>query len=172
MTSGDTRVEATEPGGEHRDHVLREGVTMALYLAISLLAVLAAVPDREQALGPLVGTVWGTTIGLALAHWLAFRLSGVLLAGGRLPDHDRRAIAAQFAATVAVATLTSVPLVVAGGSEGLGVARLVLAGTIGLAGYGAAVRRDAPRTQALLYAGAVVAVALLVALVKNSLAHH
>jgi hypothetical protein len=57
----------------------REAYTMALYVAICLLAALAAV--SEPALDEGAHTfelVWGTTVGLALAHWFAFRMSARL----------------------------------------------------------------------------------------------
>ena len=56
---------------------------MALYVAICLLGVLTAVAERADAGHVSVFTlVWGTTVGLALAHWFAFRLSARLVAGG------------------------------------------------------------------------------------------
>jgi len=61
-------------------------MTMVLYLSIVLLATLAALPSGIDGSGEghgtggvhgldLVWLIWGTTIGLALAHWFAFRLT-------------------------------------------------------------------------------------------------
>ena len=70
----------------HRDNVelRKEAFTMALYVAICLLAALAAVSE-STAEDHVFEIVWGTTIGLALAHWLAFSVSARLVAAGRVP---------------------------------------------------------------------------------------
>lgn len=55
---------------------------MALYVAVCLLAALIALPDRGAGHAPAFGVIWGVTVGLALAHWFAFRVSARLgLAG-------------------------------------------------------------------------------------------
>ena len=49
---------------------------MALYVAICLLAALSVVAEDElEHRGVAINVIWGTTLGLALAHWFAFRLS-------------------------------------------------------------------------------------------------
>ncbi|MGH8870512.1 MAG: hypothetical protein ACRDWS_00840 [Acidimicrobiia bacterium] len=51
----------------------QEVYTMAFYVSICLLAALAAVGDTTQV--EVVKIVGGTTVGLALVHWFAFRVS-------------------------------------------------------------------------------------------------
>jgi hypothetical protein len=71
------------------DHVRKEGFTTALYVSVCLLAALAPVEDGHRA--RLLSLIWGTTIGLAAAHWFAFRLSARYVAGGRFHPHDAAA---------------------------------------------------------------------------------
>ncbi|HEY9496397.1 MAG TPA: hypothetical protein VIR15_16215 [Intrasporangium sp.] len=49
---------------------------MALYVAICLLAALFALPETAAGHLPVVGIIWGVSVGLAIAHWFAFRVSG------------------------------------------------------------------------------------------------
>lgn len=153
----------------HREELLREAFTMALYVAICLLAALTALSDGA---GHVFGLVWGTTIGLALAHWLAFRVSARLVAGGAFGHQEGRIAAAQFAGAGAVALLCT-PFIAAmsAGNERDGV-RLLLAGLIGFAGYRVARSVDASRARSAVYAGGVALVAIVVALVKNILVGH
>jgi len=48
---------------------------MALYVAICLMASLVVIPESAVAHTNVVGLIWGVTLGLALAHWFAFRVS-------------------------------------------------------------------------------------------------
>src|SRR3712207_6160501 len=65
---------------------VREGVTMALYISLSLLAVLVALPsnlDPGASESP-AQTIFLTSVGLILAHVLAFRISTRLVHQGQL----------------------------------------------------------------------------------------
>jgi len=61
--------------GEHRVELRKEALTMALYVAICLLASLIVIPESTAEHSNLIGLTWGITVGLALAHWFAFRVS-------------------------------------------------------------------------------------------------
>ncbi len=145
---------------------------MALYVAICLLAALSAVSEHG-------GTdeldafkiVWGTTVGLAVAHWFAFRVSARLVASGTIV-HDAEAAGAQVAGAGAVALLATVPVLFLPESVELDVARLVLAGFIALTGYAVARSSGGTRGRSLVYAASILVVATLVAVVKNVLAGH
>jgi hypothetical protein len=52
----------------HPEHLRKEGWTMALYVAICLIAALSALQNVIAVPGHVLGLVWGTTVGLALAH--------------------------------------------------------------------------------------------------------
>jgi len=62
---------------------------MALYVAIGLIAALTALENVTAVPGHILGLVWGTTVGLALAHVFAFRIAGRLVQDGELPRADR-----------------------------------------------------------------------------------
>jgi hypothetical protein len=162
------------PSLGHGAHtVLHETTTMALYLAISVLALLAALPHGDGGVtDAVVGTVWGTIAGLTLAHLLAFRLSGKLLGGGWLDRAEVLAIAGQVLAAVGVALLVSVPLWWSSGTQAVAYARLLLAAMIGVFAFGVAIQQHPSRFRAGLYAVVVVAISLGVAIVKNRLAGH
>src|SRR5690606_38937918 len=138
MSEGALPEQATAPADHDVGHdveLRKEAATMALYVAICLLAALSAV--AEHAARGHVDTlklVWGTTIGLAAAHWLAFRLSARLVASGTIRGHDAQAAAAQLAGAAAVALLATVPVLLLPSTAELDVARLVLAAFIALVG--------------------------------------
>ena len=59
-----------------RLELLREVTTMALYVSLSILAVLIALPIASNDNRVQAGlTVLGTGVGLVLAHHLSFRMS-------------------------------------------------------------------------------------------------
>ena len=58
---------------------------MALYVAVCLIAALTALANVTAVPGHILGLVWGTTVGLALAHVFAFRIAGRLVHDGVLP---------------------------------------------------------------------------------------
>ena len=62
---------------EQGRELMRHGVEMALYIALSLLAVMVALPsamERTETVEVAVALAV-TTVGLLAAHWLAFRVS-------------------------------------------------------------------------------------------------
>lgn len=171
--SHDTEMPAA-PHGAHAalgSHVLREALTMALYLTISLLAVLAVHPEDHASGLAAAGTIWGTVVGLTLAHVLAFRLVARRCAGASLEQEDLQAMAGQALAAMVVATLASLPSLL-GGVPALGLSRTLLAGLVGLFAFGTARRHGAATTRSLVYAVAVVLIAGLVAVAKNVVGGH
>jgi hypothetical protein len=72
VPEGDAEVRHPSTVADHA--VIRESITMGLYITISLLAVLSAQP-RGGSTRATLAVVWGTTLGLTLAHWLAFQLT-------------------------------------------------------------------------------------------------
>ena len=53
--------------------LVRESLTMALYITISLLAVLAAQPHGDRSATGVLGIIWGTTLGLRSRSPLRWR---------------------------------------------------------------------------------------------------
>jgi hypothetical protein len=155
-----------------RSERIREGVTMALYIALSLLAVMFALPATvSSAAGASHAAILFTTsIGLLIAHQLAFRLSA-RLAHGKLASEHAELLAAQLIGGLLVTVVAVVPVLLIGGQAGLLVAELALITFIGVVGYIAARGIPVSRVRALLYVAGVVGLTLLVVGVKN-LAHY
>jgi hypothetical protein len=167
-----------DDGDEHHDPVIvadrawmRESITMGLYITISLLAVLTVQPQDDATVAAGLTLVWGTTVGLTLAHWMAFQLTARLVAGTKLPSHDRMAIVGQAAAAFGVACLASLPLLLLP-SSGFVLSRSLLAGLIGLFAFSAARRHGGDFGRALTYALVVVAIAFVVAGSKYLITGH
>jgi hypothetical protein len=74
--------------GEHTLELRKEGLTMALYVAICLLASLIVIPESTAAQTNVIGLIWGVTLGLALAHWFAFRVSARMVGAGTVRSAD------------------------------------------------------------------------------------
>lgn len=161
--------QSIEDSGE-RAELVKEGCTMALYVAICLLAAFAALPEHSDRRHTIPIT-WGVTIGLALAHWFAFRVSARLVGKGHVRRSDVASGVAQIAGAAGVAVLASVPAVLPSALE-FDVVIYVLATFIGCIGYVVARSSGAGRTRAVLYALLVLIVALAVAAAKNLLAGH
>jgi hypothetical protein len=149
----------------------REAYAMALYVAICLLAALIATP-ASGAEAHVFEIIWGITVGLALAHFFAFRVSARLMAAGKLDEHDSALAGAQVAGAAVVALLATIPVIVLPESAELVVVEIMLSAFIGLAGFAVARGGGASRIRALAYALVVIAVAVGIAVLKNSLAAH
>lgn len=146
---------------------------MALYVAICLLAALTVASHAElEHRDTLVKIIWGTTLGLALAHWFAFRLSARLVAGGRVRQTDAEIGLAQLAGSVAVAVLATVPIVLFDGESEVDATRWFVAGLIAFVGYYVALSSGASTMRALVYASLTTVVALVIVVVKNALSGH
>ena len=149
----------------------KEAFTMALYVAICLLAALAAVTE-STAENHVFEIVWGTTVGLALAHWLAFGVSARLVAAGQIRRRDAQAVVAQLLGAAAVALLATVPVLIFPASVELDVVELVLACFIAFVGYAVSRSSGANRVRSLVYGATLLIVAGFVVVVKIALSTH
>jgi hypothetical protein len=157
----------------HQVELRKEAYAMGLYVAICLLAALTAVTEHDDGKDiDVLKIVWGTTVGLAVAHWFAFRVSARLVAAGRIRRHDAETAVAQFVGAVAVALLATLPVLLLPVSSELDVARWILAGFVGIVGYAVARSGDASRRRSVVYGLSVLIVAAGVALTKNLLVGH
>lgn len=148
----------------------KEASTMALYVAICLLAALIALPDSTHA--HVVRVIWGVTVGLALAHWFAFRLSARLVGAGTISAHDLASVSAQLTGAAGVALLATGAVLLVPETAELEVAEFLLAAFIAVTGFTVARGAGAGRSRALLYAATVLLIAVAIAVVKNVLAGH
>ena len=101
---------------DRRREIQREGLTMALYISISLLAVMAALPaPQTQSRVTLALTLLLASVGLVLAHQIAFRLSSRLVQpGSTLDPAGVRLLTAQLIGGAAVTAIAVVPVLLFG----------------------------------------------------------
>lgn len=155
--------------GAHVRELLAEVLTMALYVAISLLAaVLTAVPDAHGSL-PLL---WGIALGLALTHSFAFRLSARFFGGGRLSSEDLSATGAQLTGAIAVALLATLAVVAAPAPHESEAVVYALGGFLGLVGVGVGRCAGGSWLRSGAYGAVVLAGALIVIVVKSVISGH
>lgn len=151
----------------------REFFAAALYLALVLLAVLVAVPT--ESLPPddaVVGLLLGSSVGLMLAHWLAFRLAAHLTEErGFAARSAAREAAAQIGGGLAVAALAALPFLLFDGVTALTGALVLLGALPALTGLAIARLRGRSWPSSVLAAAAVLVLAAVVVLVKEALGH-
>lgn len=155
-----------------RSEIWREGITMALYVSLSQLAVMTALPSQEASTdSKLALTVALTSVGLVLAHQVAFRMSSRLVApGSKLEPLAPRLLRAQLLGGAAVTVLAVLPILLFGPAAYNWSVGLLL---LFVMAVGYLVARSAPhsRLRSLLYV-AVVALAVIGVLVVKSLVSH
>lgn len=145
---------------------------MALYVCVVLAAEFVAIGDHAEDVGLVIGVVWGTTMGLAVAHVFAFVLTARLFAEGRLDPAARSATWMQFVAAGAVALAVTIPFLLFALERALNVAAFLVAGLIGAAAYQASRSGGAPRRRSVVYGLAVLVVAVFVVWMKVALSGH
>jgi len=174
---GESTTRSDEPPGSreaaHRRERIREAVTMALYISLSLLAVMLALP---RDVGPSASespalVIFLTALGLILAHQLAYRLSTRLAHHGRLTREHIDILAAQLLGGFAVTIVAVIPLLLIPGRQGVIVSELVLLAFIAGVAYTAARMVPRGRVRSLGYAAGIVVVALGVLWVKGLVGH-
>lgn len=151
----------------------KEAWVMALYVAVCLLAALTAVAEKASD-GHMraIGIVWGTTVGLTLAHAFAFRVSARIVARGRIRRSDANVVLAQLAGAAGVAVLATIPILLWQATAEFDVVRWTLALFISFVGFEVARSSGAGRTRSLLYGVVLLAIAVTIAVVKNILSGH
>jgi hypothetical protein len=153
---------------------------MILYVSIVEIGELATLPESNLHHGhstssspvPLLGIVWGTAIGLALAHWFAFRLAAPAFRGKHHTNLDNQIGAAQLAGAVLVAALSSLPTLLLSDQRARQLTGDIPATLIGLTAYLLARRTGSPRPMAIAYGIGACALGVLLALAKSLFAAH
>ena len=167
------RADSTSRDEGHRQARVREGLTMALYIGLSLLAVMVALPRNVTATlepHPAVA-LFLTSISLLIAHQLAFRLSARLAHQGALGAEHLDLLAAQVVGGLAVTAVAVIPLILFEGRTGVVIAELALLTFIAAVGYASARTIHVSRVRALLSVLGVIALVLVVLWIKE-LVHH
>ena len=151
------------------NEAVREAITMVLYVCIVLVAEFVAGGDTVPSERFAVEVIWGTVIGLALAHVFAFNLAARLLIGRRLSPEVRAAAWAQLVAAAALAVLVTIPFVLFPLKPALRVDAFMVAGLIGVAAYAASRGSGSGRERSLVDGLIALGVALAVVSVKVAL---
>jgi hypothetical protein len=150
---------------------VREAVTMALYISLSLLAVLVALPKESAAESDdLWLTILLTAVALLLAHQLAFRISTRLVNKGLLDPSGVKLLGAQLVGGLIAAVAAALPVLVFG-SGAVQASALVLLLFVAATGYRAARSVPTSRGRALMYVAGVVVAVMVVLFVKSLVGH-
>lgn len=145
---------------------------MGLYLAIVLLALLVGFGGDGSDWIDEVTLIWGTTIGLLVAHLFAYWLSAIMVEGSRPEAEDYWAALGIIGAAAAVGLLATVPYWIWRDSLDASTASSVLLmATIAVAGYWTARHAGAQRPRAALYTAIVLVGAAVAVMVKYTLTH-
>jgi len=150
----------------------KEALTMALYVAICLMAALIAIPASAADHTNVMALIWGVTLGLALAHWFAFRVSARMVGAGTVRSSDVELIGAQLLGATGVAAVVSVGVLLLPESREFEGAEFLLAALISLIGFGVARNAGASLLRAVVYSLFVLVCAVTIAVLKNLLAGH
>ena len=153
---------------------------MTLYVSVVLLATLAALPAGHDASEPvhgpvgreLIAIVWGTTIGLALAHAFAFQVATHGFGGGRLRGQDLKEVIAEVAGAAFVAVVATLPILLFSEDVEQQVVPFVLALTIGVVSYVVERANGRTRTASVVFGVITLLAGLVAATVKNLLSAH
>jgi hypothetical protein len=165
---------------EHRVELMREATVMILYVSVVEIAELAAIPESHLSFGRVTGPVgdhlleiiWGTAIGLAVAHWFAFGLAARAFRGERPSHQDTQVGLAQVSGAILVAILSSLPVFLFSDVRAQEFTGDVPAILVGLVGYLVARQTGSSRLASAFYGLTALALGILVALVKSLLAAH
>jgi hypothetical protein len=99
-----------------RAEIWREGITMSLYISLSQLAVISAFPtETAESDFSLAWAIALTSVGLVMAHQVAFRMSSRLIAANsELHSHAGRILTAQLIGGAFVTAVALVPALIFG----------------------------------------------------------
>ena len=151
-------------------HLRREALTMLLYVSMTLLGALA-VADVGSSRGHVLGIVWGTTVGLALLHWVAFSLAARLADPDAHVEANRRQLLAQLSGAALVAAVGTLAVLLLPTEHELQGTRYAVAALVGTAAFGHARERGSGLVRSLLIGLAALVLAVLAAAVEHALLH-
>ena len=152
-------------------HARREATTLGLYLSIVILALLVGL-TAEDSVQHQIQLIWGTAIGLSIAHLFAFRMTAVFAAGGRMDEEDWFSILGMVTATLVIAGLATIPyLWFDDPLDANTLAMVLLLGVIGITGWATAQKAGLSRTRTIAYTAVVLVAAAVVVMIKYTLTH-
>lgn len=150
----------------------RAVATMVLYVSVVLMGAIATIPaaDLDEDV-KVAAVIWGSALGLALAHWFAFNASAHLFRGDGISRDELREGLWEAVAALGVAVVAIVPLLLFDGTTGAAVSLTALGGVVTVVAYTASRHGGLSRTRALLRGAATVVAAVIVAVLKIWLGH-
>jgi hypothetical protein len=161
-----------EASPSSRKEFIREAVTMALYLSLSLLAVLLAIPTSSNgSVQDPVGLIFLTAVGLLVAHLLAFAISSRLVTRGMLDAQARLIALAQIVGGAVVVVLVMLPMLFFDAPTSVQIGQALLLTFVAAVGYLAARQSQVSRFRSLVYVGVVVVSVLVVLGLKAAVGH-
>lgn len=141
---------------------------MALYVSITLLAALTATGPGNL---NILGLIWGTTVGLALAHWFAFTLASRLVGPIEGLVTAEQELLAEIVGAMGVAAVATVVVVVLPTHLEWEGARYAVGACVGIITYTEIRGLGGTRVRALSIAVAVLVIAAVVVAIKQALGH-
>lgn len=167
MASADSADSADSAEQEHVRESTREGVTMGLYVGLSLLAVVLAQPlSRNDNRLEIAAVVFFTAIALLIAHMLAFSISSRLVSQGELDAKSRQIIGQQVLGGLTVTVVATVPLLLFPPHIGTWVTPILLVALVAGAGFVAARQAHVSNLRVIVYVALVVAITALILGIK------
>jgi len=150
--------------------VARDALEMGVYLSIVLIALIVSFENSLDDGGEIL-LIWGSAVGLSLAHVFAFRLAQVFEHGITVAE-GWRSVAGMFFAAFGVALLASIPYAISFSSvSSASVSTWLLIAVVGTVGYLAAGSRGWSLAGRLAYAVVMLLVAGSISIIKFFLTH-
>ena len=145
---------------------------MSLYISLSLLAVISAFPtDDAESDFSLAWAIALTSVGLVMAHQVAFRMSSRLIAANsELHDHAGRILSAQLIGGAFVTAVALVPALILGNAAyfvSLGALFVYVMGV----GYLIARSRPTGRLRSIGYVMSIALAVVAILFVKSLVGH-
>src|SRR4051794_30703548 len=145
---------------------------MMLYVSVVLMGAVATVPasDLDDDF-EVAAVIWGSALGLALAHWFAFNAAAHLFRGEGINREELREGLSEALAAVAVAGLATLPLLLLDATTAAAVSLIALSLVVTVVAYVASRHGGLSRRRALLRGAVTVVAATAVAVLKIWLGH-
>jgi hypothetical protein len=145
---------------------------MALYMSVVLMGAIATIPadDLDEDV-TVAAVIWGSALGLALAHWFSFNASAHLFRGEGINADELREGVWEAMAALGVAVIATVPLLLLDDTLAAAVSLIALALVVTAVAYVASRHGGLSRGRALLRGAVTVVIAVIVAAIKIGLHH-
>ena len=157
---------------DERAEVWREGITMSLYISLSLLAVISAFPDDpSESEFSLTWAIFFSSVGLIMAHQVAFRMSSRLVTkGSELHANANEIMVAQLVGGAVVTAIALIPAIILRNGAYF-VSLSALFAYVAIVGYLIARSKPSSRIKSLGYVVTIALAVLAILFVKGLVGH-